>query len=480
MNRVILNMKTAYHLSLFVFVVVFSSNSYADVETLMQDMLGVYTNVTPGNVIDTQRRGGYTLGSVNVRNRVMRPNLVNFTPPSFRGGCGGLDFYGGSFSFINSSQLTTMLQSIASNALTYAFTLALEGVCPTCMQKIEVLRKWQNKINGFLQDSCTAATKLVDATDLDDWAELRVEQARQRDVRAGARDDPWQAIDEVVSELTSDTDVGDITNVNVVWKAMQNSQTTAWFGPVGDDDLRQVLMSVTGTITKTDVDADGNPCTNKEADQEYCVRQFPSSLTVRDFIEPQPGVDVDIYSCGLDVVSCLHPELVAAAGFSGIKELVRVILFGPAPIYTGGLVFKLYDGTVELTETEQRFIEGAPLPVYRMLMDVNQNLGSMITIAEQIQQTMASQLARVMIFEMIMSIQKTIKTSKGQIQLTDKMEKALESRVSELRDRKEIDLDELQQMSLLINLTSNMAKQARGNETAGLPTQTPLTSGNKR
>ncbi|MDN4704685.1 conjugal transfer protein TraH [Vibrio parahaemolyticus] len=43
-------------------------------------------------------------------------NLVSFTPPSWKAGCGGVDMFGGSFSFINAEQLVTMMRAVAANA----------------------------------------------------------------------------------------------------------------------------------------------------------------------------------------------------------------------------------------------------------------------------------------------------------------------------------------------------------------------------
>src|SRR5688500_5949164 len=63
----------------------------ADSQALMDRMLDTYINVTPDGVFETQRRGGVTFGSVSVRSRIVRPNLVNLEPPSFRGSCAGFD-----------------------------------------------------------------------------------------------------------------------------------------------------------------------------------------------------------------------------------------------------------------------------------------------------------------------------------------------------------------------------------------------------
>ena len=213
-----------------------SQMARADSQALLNEIVEVYVNATPGQVFETQRRGGITLGSVVARSRIVRPNFISITPPSIRGGCQGFDLIGGSFSFINGEQLQQFLRAIASNALNYAFTLALEGVCPTCMQKMEKLRDWSDAMNGKLMDSCHWASTLVNATGLDEWHQSRMDHARNREVQLGVVDDAFEALDNFVSEFQTDADTGEPTPANAVWQAMQKSQTASWFGSIGDGD----------------------------------------------------------------------------------------------------------------------------------------------------------------------------------------------------------------------------------------------------
>ncbi len=53
-------------------------------------------------------------------------------PPSFSAGCGGIDLFGGSFSFINMNQFVDLMRAVASNAAGYAFQLAINAMCPDC------------------------------------------------------------------------------------------------------------------------------------------------------------------------------------------------------------------------------------------------------------------------------------------------------------------------------------------------------------
>ncbi|WP_425315793.1 conjugal transfer protein TraH, partial [Vibrio owensii] len=68
----------------------------------------------------------------------VRANVVNFQPPKISGGCGGIDFFAGSFSLINSDQLVQMGRAIAQGVPSYAFNLALTSVCPSCLSLIHI------------------------------------------------------------------------------------------------------------------------------------------------------------------------------------------------------------------------------------------------------------------------------------------------------------------------------------------------------
>ena len=105
----------------------------ADLNAEMQAMfndLGVLGNVTsPGRV---PRPGDEPLHRRQPDDARPGKNypLVNARLPSLRAGCGGIDLFGGAFSFINKQQFVALLQNIGSNAVGYAFKLALQSISP--------------------------------------------------------------------------------------------------------------------------------------------------------------------------------------------------------------------------------------------------------------------------------------------------------------------------------------------------------------
>nr|WP_119712718.1 conjugal transfer protein TraH [Arsenophonus endosymbiont of Aleurodicus floccissimus] len=89
-------------------------------------------NVTQAAAWQGQAAGyltGWSL-SLFLRNPVSQIQLISGTLPEVKSGCGGIDAYLGSFSFINSDQIKVMAKQILSNAAGYAFDLVLETALP--------------------------------------------------------------------------------------------------------------------------------------------------------------------------------------------------------------------------------------------------------------------------------------------------------------------------------------------------------------
>ena len=240
--------------------VTLAGQAWAGPDEVMTEMMNMYTNTADPQILDTQRRGGLTLGRLSARTAVAAPNLIAYDPPSINGGCSGIDLYGGSFTFINTDQMTQALRAIASNAVSYAFTLAMESVCPVCMQQMQALRDQVDEINAMVRDSCQWATTLVDATPIKGFHEEQMKRAEEWMVRQGTVQDPNEAGQTGDTLYEKEAAVGPPQPINVVWEAMRTGNLSGWFGTAGDNELLEVLMSVTGTIVKDEVNFGGTNC----------------------------------------------------------------------------------------------------------------------------------------------------------------------------------------------------------------------------
>ena len=110
--------------------------------------MGAAANVTGPSAFQSQSAGYYSAGNIWTRFPQKNVNLANLQLPSVKAGCGGIDLFAGSFSFINSAQLIALLKSIANNAVGFAFKLAIDTVCPECSKVMEEMKQAAQLMNN--------------------------------------------------------------------------------------------------------------------------------------------------------------------------------------------------------------------------------------------------------------------------------------------------------------------------------------------
>lgn len=81
----------------------------------------IISNHTEPGAYRTARRVVLSGGGTRIRTRLMDLHPVTVEPPSISAGCGGINLFTGSFSFINSEQWIQFARAVASNAVSYAF-----------------------------------------------------------------------------------------------------------------------------------------------------------------------------------------------------------------------------------------------------------------------------------------------------------------------------------------------------------------------
>ena len=105
----------------------------AGVESEMQSFMtemGAQANVTGPSAYQGQSAGYYSGGAMWARFPQKNIQPFNLQLPHARAGCGGIDLFAGSFSFINTAELVAMLKATANNALGFAFKLAIDTISP--------------------------------------------------------------------------------------------------------------------------------------------------------------------------------------------------------------------------------------------------------------------------------------------------------------------------------------------------------------
>ncbi|MCB2076864.1 MAG: conjugal transfer protein TraH, partial [Novosphingobium sp.] len=100
-----------------------------EMQSFMSEM-GVQGNITGPSAYQGQSAGYYSGGAVWSRFPQKNIQPFNIQLPHARAGCGGIDLFAGSFSFINTAELVAMLKATANNALGFAFKLAIDTISP--------------------------------------------------------------------------------------------------------------------------------------------------------------------------------------------------------------------------------------------------------------------------------------------------------------------------------------------------------------
>lgn len=124
-------------------------------------MEGVYTNTTDSGAFKSQKMGHFQGGSYYARFPTKSINVAMFDPPRIQAGCGGIDLFGGSFSFISGDEIVQILRSIGQNALGLLFHMGIQAISQPLST---LLSHWSDKLqqmNQALRNTCAAANKLV-------------------------------------------------------------------------------------------------------------------------------------------------------------------------------------------------------------------------------------------------------------------------------------------------------------------------------
>lgn len=342
----------------------------ADLNTEMQTMfndLGTLGNVTSPGAFRGQAMNLYTGGSLMMRTPGRNYPLVNVQLPSLRAGCGGIDLYGGAFSFINKQQFISLLQNIGANAVGYAFKLALQSISPDIDKLLTELQDQINKINAMNINSCEAAQALVNGVvgEFDNSVQSGCANISQYlgtvADRAEARLTCETNAPSVVKTAagSGDPNVRNVTFVkgNVTWIALNQ------VGGAISQQEKEIIMSVIGTVILYPPADDGSGASPRYVE--------PTITGLRDLLlgnadsATQGNVDVDVYVCD-EPTDCLNPTRTTVS----VKPFTQLVT---------ERLRRMSDNIVNRTpqaSDDIGFINNTSEPVYRMLAVANAVPGS--------------------------------------------------------------------------------------------------------
>ncbi len=330
----IFNLSFKIHKTLKIFIYVISflyfikvENSYAksvgeSMGDFWNDIGGSFSNSSEAGGYQLQGAGYYTGGSFTARSKVVSVNPVNITPPGIRAGCGGIDIYTGSFSHINTDQFIALLKAIPSNAIGFAFQLALETMSPSIKGTLDQLQSIIDRINNINLNSCDMAQGLVGGG-------LAMAGKTEAYCKTTANSQGW-ATDyarasaecktggKSADHIKSANDVhGDQrpVDINIAWEVLKKSPLLK----DDNDEMAEFVQALTGTIIfKTPANESDGP------EISYKSNIVVKNETVKAILE---GGQIAILACD-DKEKCLNPseKNITIAEDRGFKKRITKIM----------------------------------------------------------------------------------------------------------------------------------------------------------
>lgn len=329
--------------------------------------IGGTANVTNGSAFEGQTQNVVSGGSLYARLPRRSYNLANLQLPSAKAGCGGIDLFAGSFSYINAEQFAGMIRNIGNNALGYAFQLAIDAVDPMIGNVLDKLRKAAEFINNMNINSCEAGQALVNG--IVGQTNLASQQgcsslSAYLNLSSDRADAIGKCSDPIERKNTADAVRADpaakknaplnIISGNLMARVIKEAY------PWMSDSEKKLLISLTGTLIINNLD-------HTDATKARIRRIPPSITSERDIIAGIQGsgatdkVIVPLLSCiNPDSITCNEPT---PTPIVSLKHMVDMRLTQYEALMEAG------DTTwAENTKSEMmNFVNIASVPVLRML-----------------------------------------------------------------------------------------------------------------
>jgi len=324
------------------------------------DDVGGASNVTGPTAFEGQSAGYYSLGNVWTRFPQKTTNIANLQLPRARAGCGGIDIFAGSFSFINASEIVAMMKAVANNAVGFAFSLAIDTVCPECSKIMQEFAQKAQLMNNLNINSCEMAQGLVGGIwpkgDLADKAICEAignSEGIFTDYAAakhgcGTR---GQRASTTAQGSGKYDDVNPGVARNYTWTILKKS---AFFSPGGnfDRELAEYAMTLLGTIIYI-------PPTDDQPGKFVPIAGDASSTLVTSLLDGTSGSNVLIYDCD-EPDKCLDP------GFKPLSLSASKALRPRVAALIAGMVDAIREDT-PITEAQKELLQVASIPLYKIL-----------------------------------------------------------------------------------------------------------------
>ena len=319
---------------------------------------GGAANVTGPTAFQGQSAGYYSLGNVWTRFPQKSVSPFNLQLPSARAGCGGIDLFSGSFSFINASEIVAMLKATANNALGFAFKLAIDSVSPEIGKVMDEFSQKAQLLNQMNISSCETAQALVGGIwpqmettrsticeavgnsqgVFSDWAASRqgCNNGGQRDATLAGNTDP--AMKEQI--------IGDPHNYT--WEALKKSSKFGAF----DQAFSEYVMTLVGTIVTT-------PPSGSEHGPKVVIYGPAEEVVVTALLDGTANAPaVKILKCNNDPCTDVSDQTLNVPASSALRPRIATMI--------KSMSSKIRSDSA-LDAAEKQLLNMATVPIYKIL-----------------------------------------------------------------------------------------------------------------
>ena len=372
-------------------------------------LTGMYINASAPDSTSSQFRGTLSGGSMYLRTPITNLQVFSLDPPRFSSGCGGIDLYLGSFSYISSAKLTQFFRSVAQNAIPLLFQMAVGQLFPQLDAAVKKFQQIAQDMGKQQKDSCTMAHGLVDGmknpsaalADMQNGIDAAITTAKGwatdfADAAVQAVTSPSAAATQVLASKTPTGTPTSPESGNITWNALALRTWNGQLLNLADTEKngKQIVMSLVGTEVR---DA------GSSATADPVTKPFGPLLRLTQLVAPETDttgvVGVPIYSCGTDVASCMTPSAATLSTY-GIKGFVTLNMLGSrtavAP-QAGSIIYQIANcnaPSCSLTAGQLAFLNSiAKVPAIALLMSAQRNPNILGILAPRLIDEMVNEVA---------------------------------------------------------------------------------------
>lgn len=396
------------------------------------DEMIMSTSTAPG-VYQSQRRGVLSGGAYSLRWPTRTVWLAHIAPPRLSAGCGGIDFFGGSFSFISADQFKQMLRQIGSAAVGYAFQLAIATICQPCSATLSWLEEMMNNINSSEVSSCAIGAKIVSSiaspmkSDMNSEAQKelgRIEQAAGGvgDFLGGLMEtfkNPSfgrDAASHAQQSVNATGTTGGAEKIgNITFRVLMKSNVAAVLGGLttgpatADRQTVEALISLVGTLiypqdASATKEQGGCLASPADAEADCVVSQYEGIFSLLNLMSSRGDSTTgdrrhQIWTCdrwGTGPLDCMSMSQREYEG-NTIDQIVHNQLFGHTNLSNlvpsaGSIVHRIQTGQT-LTPAQQNLLSATAIPMLQLLQNVSRDPVAVAHVARLIEEPLVLEVA---------------------------------------------------------------------------------------